>query len=342
MRPCFTFTAKAGDKPALLAIEDEIGFWGVQAKDFRAALDAVEGDLLVVEINSPGGDVFAGLGMFNMLRTWAGEGKTLTTRVNGVAASIASVIMLAGDRREMPRNAFAMTHSTSTFAWGTAEDMRDAATTLDKIDGSIRGIYMDRMGVDEAKAKEIMAKDTWLTADECKDLGFVTEITDAVEATAKFDASKLDLPKGATLFKAKAADPGPPKVEPPAPEPEGVALVEAIVAKAKAAGIEAHAQVIALSASTMAEAEARINTARDIVALCNLVNRPDDAGPAIAANKSVAEFRAALAKAIADAQPEIDNSNPGTTKPTAATGGAPIDAHATWERRNQAKKSKGR
>ena len=54
------------------------------------------------------------------------------------------------------------------MAVGTADDMRDAADTLDKVDGSLRGIYMDRMGVDEAKAKEIMAKDTWLTADECK------------------------------------------------------------------------------------------------------------------------------------------------------------------------------
>ena len=123
MRPCFTFTARAGNKPAVLALDEEIGFWGTQAKDFRAQLDAVDGNSLDVEINSPGGEVFAGLGMYNMLRTWAArDGNTLTTRVSGVAASIASVIALAGDKREMPKNAFAMVHSVSSFAWGTSEE----------------------------------------------------------------------------------------------------------------------------------------------------------------------------------------------------------------------------
>ena len=70
MRPCFKFTAKAGKKPAVLALDEEIGFWGTQAKDFRAQLDAVEGNELVVEINSIGGDVMAGLGIYNMLRSW--------------------------------------------------------------------------------------------------------------------------------------------------------------------------------------------------------------------------------------------------------------------------------
>ena len=134
MRPCFKFTAKAGKKPAVLALDEEIGFWGTQAKDFRAQLDAVEGNELVVEINSVGGDVMAGLGIYNMLRSWAKDGKTVTTRVTGVAASIASIIALAGDKREMPKNTFAMVHQASTFAVGTADDMRDAADTLDKVD----------------------------------------------------------------------------------------------------------------------------------------------------------------------------------------------------------------
>ena len=208
MRPCFAFTARTATKPAVLAIDDEIGFWGTQAREFRAALDAVTDDTLEIQINSPGGDVFAGLGMYNMIRNWAGTGKQITTRVTGLAASIASIIMLAGDKREMPSNAFAMIHSVMSSAWGTAEDIREHADTVDKIQGSLRAIYMDRMGVDEAKATEMMSKDTWLTADECLAMNFVTAVVDPVQATAKFDMARADLPEHvAKVFAAKVDEP---------------------------------------------------------------------------------------------------------------------------------------
>ena len=93
MRPCFKFTAKAGKKPAVLALDEEIGFWGTQAKDFRAQLDAVEGNELVVEINSPGGDVYEGLAIMNALRSHPAH---VTAIVEGVAASAASFIAVGG------------------------------------------------------------------------------------------------------------------------------------------------------------------------------------------------------------------------------------------------------
>ena len=339
MQPCFKFTAKAGDKPAVLAIDDEIGFWGVQAKDFRAALDAVEGDNLRVEVNSVGGDVFAGLGMYNMLRSWASEGKTITTRVTGLAASIASVIMLAGDRREMPKNALAMVHSPMTIAGGTEQDLRDAADTLAKIAGSMRGIYMDRMGIDEAKATEIMAKDTWLTADESLALGFVTDITDEVKATAKYDLAKLDLPAGSTLFSAKAPEP---KVDPAHktdPEPDTRPLSEQIEAKAKAAGVGDHAPLFAVACTTLADAEARINAAVEITALCRLANQPTAAAAAIKVNKPVAEVRAALVEAMAKADPDIDNAPP--PKPAASSSNT-YSPTAIWQKHRAQQPRKGR
>ena len=87
MRPCFAFNAAANG--ATLSIFEDIGFWGVQAKDFRDQLQAVKGDELSVEISSYGGDVFAGLAMYNMLRA---SGKRVTTKVMSVAASAASVV----------------------------------------------------------------------------------------------------------------------------------------------------------------------------------------------------------------------------------------------------------
>ncbi|MGP1680846.1 MAG: head maturation protease, ClpP-related [Giesbergeria sp.] len=335
MRPCFTFKAKAGKKPAVLALDEEIGFWGTQAKDFRAALDSVEGNELVVEINSVGGDVMAGLGIYNMLRSWAKDGKTVTTRVTGVAASIASIIALAGDKREMPKNTFAMVHQASTFAVGTADDMRDAADTLDKVDGSLRGIYMDRMGVDETKAKEIMAKDTWLTADESMDLGFATALIEDIKATAKFDLVRAALPDNvAAIFKAEV-DPAP---EPDAPvdEPE-VVIPDTPVAKqietmANTAGLQAHAATFAVACATVADATARITAAKEIVALCAVAKRPDDAGKAIRANKSVEDVRAALITAMAEADEHTDNAPPARGSQTAGQPGV-MSAKAVYEKR---------
>lgn len=336
MRPCFKFTAKAGKKPAVLALDEEIGFWGTQAKDFRAQLDAVEGNELVVEINSVGGDVMAGLGIYNMLRSWAKDGKTVTTRVTGVAASIASIIALAGDKREMPKNTFAMVHQASTFAVGTADDMRDAADTLDKVDGSLRGIYMDRMGVDEAKAKEIMAKDTWLTADESMDLGFATALIEDIKATAKFDLARAALPDNvAAIFKAEA-DPEPqPEPEPtPEPEPEvpDTPVAKQIEALANAAGLQAHAATFAVACATVADATARITAAKEIVALCAVAKRPDDAAKAIRANQSVEDVRAALIKAMAEADEHTNNAPPARGSQTAGQSGV-LSAKAVYEKR---------
>lgn len=339
MRPCFKFTAKAGKKPAVLALDEEIGFWGTQAKDFRAQLDAVEGDELVVEINSVGGDVMAGLGIYNMLRNWAKDGKTVTTRVTGVAASIASIIALAGDKREMPKNTFAMVHQASTFAVGTADDMRDAADTLDKVDGSLRGIYMDRMGVDEAKAKEIMAKDTWLTADESLDLGFATALIEDIKATAKFDLARAALPDNvAAIFKAEADPEQKPEGddEPPA-APDEPAVPDTPVAKqiealANTAGLQAHAATFAVACTSLDEAKTRISAAKEIVALCAVAKRPDDAAKAIRANQSVEDVRAALIKAMAEADEHTNNAPPARGSQTAGQSGV-LSAKAVYEKR---------
>lgn len=379
MRPCFTFKAPTATRPTVLALDEEIGFWGTQAKDFRAALNAVQGDDLVVEINSPGGDVMAGLGMYNMLRNWAKDGKTVTTRVTALAGSIASIVALAGDTREMPKNTFVMVHSVLSGAWGTAEDLREAADMVDKVQGSVRSIYVDRMGVPEAKAVEIMAKDTWLTADECLELGFATVVTDAVEATAKFDVKKADLPAHvAKVFKAKVDDKGfrvhlveAKKIVSVASQEDAEALVEAtgadkasvltpadedpvfntpeetsavpdtpeadqIVAKAKAAGLEAYGAVFALACNSVAEAETRIASARNIVALCAAVGRPDDAKAAIKNNTPIAAVRAALVAAMAAADVHTDTTRK-SGAPTPGQAGA-VSAKAVYEKRAAARK----
>lgn len=364
MRPCYAFSARTATSPAVLAIDQEIGFWGMQARDFRDALAAVEGDDLVVEINSPGGDVMAGLGMYNMLRN---SGKTVTTRATGVAASIASVVMLAGDNREMPSNAFAMVHSVMSGAFGTADELREQADVVDKVQASIRNIYVNRMGIDEAKAIEIMAKDTWLTAEECLELGFATAVLDPIKATAKFDLERADLPVNvAKVFTAKAeedaaAAEAAAQAEADAAEAAARAeaeaaaaaeaaavpktpVADAIVAEAKIAGLEAHGSFFALSCGTLDEAKLRMVQAREIVALCAVAGTPGAAAAHIRSQAKVAEVRAALVEALAEEDTAVDNAP--RNKTTGQTNGdlaepAAVTPTSLWAS-HQSQTTKGR
>lgn len=312
MRPCFAFTAKTATKPAVLAIDDEIGFWGVQAKDFRSQLDAVEGDELVVEINSPGGDVFAGLGMYNMLRSVAASGKKVTTRVTGVAASIASVIFLAGDDREMPSNAMVMIHGVASGAWGTVDEIEERVAAMKKVQASMRSVYVNRLGIDEARADELTAKDNWFSAQEAKDEGIATVLTDSVEVTAKFNLDRADLPEHvAKLFAAKQDDPTPDPDPEPAISDEDkdklqTPVAEAVVALAKTSGLEAHASFLALSCATVDEAKTRMAEAREIVALCTVAGMEAKAAEHIRAKATVADVRAALVEAMAASDQHTD------------------------------------
>lgn len=362
MRPCFAFSAKTATKPAVLAIDEEIGLWGMQARDFRDALAALEGDDLVIEINSPGGDVMAGLGMYNMIRN---SGKNITTRVTGVAASIASIIMLAGDKREMPANAFAMVHSVKSGAWGTEDELRDHADMVGKVQASLRNVYVDRMGIDEAKATEIMAKDTWLTAAECLEMGFATAVVDPVKATAKFDLGRAALPENVAKVFAAQADPAAEAAAvaeaeaaaaaaAAAAEAEAAAaaeaaavpatpVAEAIVAEAKAKGLEAYAPFLALSCGTLVEAQARMAQAREIVALCVVAGTPDAASTHIRANATVATVRAALVEALANEDTNTDSAPRNKTGQTDTESAKPANVTPTslWASHNK-QSTKGR
>lgn len=183
----FSITNKADAPAAEILIFDEIGIWGITAKDFADQLKAIPSDrALTVGINSPGGSVFDGIAIYNLLKMRG----NVTTRVDGVAASIASVIMLAGDRRIMPENALVMIHEPATEAWGGADDLRETADVLDKIGAQIVAIYVARTGKTESEVRANMAeasKGTWMTGKEALAFGFCTELSDAVQVKASFD-----------------------------------------------------------------------------------------------------------------------------------------------------------
>ncbi|MEJ8811410.1 head maturation protease, ClpP-related [Variovorax ureilyticus] len=196
--PFFKFKNSASG--STLSIYDEIGVLGVQASDFRQQLDAVQSPTLALEINSPGGDVFAGVAIYNMLKA---SGKTIAVKVMGVAASAASLIAMAGDTIEMPENTFMMVHNPLTGIYGNAEDLREAADVLDKIGESLLAAYVGKTGMPEAEMKALLAHDTWLTAGEALTKGFATKVTPAINAQASFSMKRADLPANvAAMFKA--------------------------------------------------------------------------------------------------------------------------------------------
>jgi hypothetical protein len=189
--------------------------------------------------------------------------------------------------------------------------------------------------VDEAKATEIMSKDTWLTADECLEMGFATDLVDEIRATASFNMARAELPEHvAKVFKAEA-DPAP---EPDAPvdEPE-VVVPDTPVAKlietlATTAGLQAHAATFAVACASLDEAKARITAATEIVALCAVAKRPDDAAPAILANKTVADVRASLIAAMAEADEHTNSAPPARGSSTTGQSGV-MSAKAVYEKR---------
>lgn len=189
------YDIRAAAKDASVAeifIYDYIGSYGVTAQDFAQALRAL-GDVktITLRICSYGGEVFAGLAMYNLLKE---HKASITVHIDGIAASMASVIAMAGDKVIMPDNAFLMIHAPSGGAWGKAEALKTQAELLDKIQVQMTAIYQGRSKLDDAKLAAMLATDTYLTAKEAKEAGFVDEISEAVEAVARFDTAKAALP----------------------------------------------------------------------------------------------------------------------------------------------------
>ena len=167
-------------------IYEEIGedFWtggGVTAKNFQKELSAIKAGQIDLHINSPGGAVFDGITIYNLLRQHPAN---VTTYIDGIAASIASVIALAGDKIVMAENALYMIHNPSGMVMGTASDMRTFADTLDKVGGSMVTAYTGKTGKDVETIKALLDAETWFTAGEAKEMGFVDEISEEMDMAA--------------------------------------------------------------------------------------------------------------------------------------------------------------
>lgn len=180
-------TAK-GPSQAQLLIFGDIGDFGydgtVRAKDVIEQLGTLVADELLVRINSYGGRVDEGLAIYNAIRAFKGR---KVTRVEGIAASIASIIAMAGDQVEVARASQMMIHAASSFAGGTSEDLRSAADALEKTDQLLAEIYSRKTGRTAEAERQLIADhgDRWFTAEEAVAEGYADAIFDPDEQTAK-------------------------------------------------------------------------------------------------------------------------------------------------------------
>lgn len=167
-----------------ILIYDEIGpeFWGlVSAKSFLAELDRVPADEQVtVRVNSPGGDMSEAGAIYNAIARRGG----VTITIDALAASAASYLAMAGAKIQMSANAMMMIHEPWTIAIGNAEAIRSTAEVLDKFTGIAADIYAKRSGQELAAVKEMLAAETWMTAEEALAKGFADEVLPAVKVQA--------------------------------------------------------------------------------------------------------------------------------------------------------------
>jgi ATP-dependent protease ClpP protease subunit len=170
----YTIQNATGDE-AVVRIFDEIWWLGVNALDLTAELDTITAPSIRVEINSPGGDVFDGIAIYNALRIHPAK---ITTRVDGLAASIASVIAQAGDHRIMVASSQMMIHNAWGMTIGNQTDHEDMAAVLGMQDEILADIYATKSNKDAAYFRGLMNAETWMTAERAVTEGLADEILD--------------------------------------------------------------------------------------------------------------------------------------------------------------------
>jgi ATP-dependent protease ClpP protease subunit len=156
-----------------LHIYDEIGYWGITASSLVKDLASLGGADLTVHMNTPGGEVFDGIAIYQGLKNYSGN---VTVIIDALAASIGSVIAMAGNKVVMAKNATMMIHEGHSVVAGNAAEMQHMAMQLDNASANIASIYAERAGGSVDSWREYMRAETWFNADEAVNAGLADEI----------------------------------------------------------------------------------------------------------------------------------------------------------------------
>ena len=318
------YTIRALVESAEVAIYDEIGAFGVSAKAFLDEIGALPDEQrITLRINSPGGSVFDAVAIYNALRR---HPSGVTVWIDGIAASAASYIAMAGDEVVMPANAFLMIHDPSGMVLGTADDMRAMAEALDKIKTSLVAGYAAKSGGTDADIAELMRKETWFDAEGAAALGFVDRVAEPVRIAAQFDIGRFrnappQLVEEVEAVKEPAVVDGDSEtvsdndedVEDAnnniaAPEDDTQPIAAPTEPELPTPPPPSHPSAAAIRSEAIAQARA-------VVDLCTLAALPQMASRFLADATPIDEVRAALLTARAEAGAEIDahHTQPGRT-----------------------------
>lgn len=176
---------------AEISIYDEIGGWGITAQRFAKDLKALGDNLkqINLHIHSPGGDVFDGIAIYNLLKNHPAN---KTVYIDGLAASMASVIAMVGKTIIMPENAMMMIHKPWGIQGGDADDMRKYADLLDKVENTLIPAYAEKTGKTPEELAEMLSAETWLSAKECVEHGFADQLAEPLVAMVSINSHKLE------------------------------------------------------------------------------------------------------------------------------------------------------
>lgn len=347
MRNWFKFQASTEDASTVdIHIIDFIGSWdddwlarnwgyemGVTAKAFIASLAALPETVknLKVHINSPGGDIQGGVNIANALREQQmSKGRNVETFIDGIAASIASVIAMAGSKVHIGDNALVMVHNPYTIAIGNAGEMRKTADVLDTMRNQIIATYKWHSSLDDKALAKLMDAETWMDADEAIANGLATDKVVGLKAAASINraAAKLAVPDKYRARVDALLSPAPAAKAPAAAadvlrvcrEHECLDLAEGLLAAG--ATLEDVTSQAAVAKAARAQAATRI---REIRALCASANQPELADGYIAGAMAIDDVRKHLTVITAKQDKvEIDaNLKPGN--------GQDRDTQSSWK-----------
>lgn len=166
-------------------IYDQIGmdWWGdgLSARDFREQFNAIKADEINLHINSPGGSIYEGLAIYNTIKSHPAK---INGYVDGIAASISSVLLMAADTIIMPENADLLVHKPWSGIVGNSDDMRNEADELDRMEDQIAKIYSDRTGINSKEISRMMSSETWISGNDAVEMGFADEVIENKKAAA--------------------------------------------------------------------------------------------------------------------------------------------------------------
>lgn len=177
------------ETPELFVYGEISEYWGqVDSKSFARQLSSISSSEINVRVNSYGGEVFTAQAIYSLLKN---HPASINVFIDGIAASAATIIAMAGDKIVMPSNAMMMVHNPLTMGYGNANDFREVADLLDKVRETLLAVYREKTGLSDEKLVELLDDETYMTAQEAFDYGFIDQIDEQIKVAASLSRTKM-------------------------------------------------------------------------------------------------------------------------------------------------------